>query len=295
MFGRYRKYFYRINRRLGKMLLVKESLEIELRDSIIAQIDTSVSLKEDPSVNDEAKVHELRKAVKRSRALLKLLKPALDDTSYYTMDEILGNSARLLTDQREATVNLRTFINLTTNRKDILSTELRNTVLKGLTEQINQSYNLGQTNFSNQLQNSIVSLIAAKEKILNLPLNAINEKNLSVLMRKTYQKAARLFHDARFSFDTEIIHKWRKYSKHLLFQLKLSPLRNGMMMQQFVRLLERLSDQLGDEHDLAVLENYLLNTFDLTKEYQQQIHLIVAKERMRLQNEAFKLGAKLFA
>lgn len=295
MFGRYRRYFYRFNQRLEKMFLVKENLENELRDLIVSQIDESLTLRNDTGVSDEVRVHELRKAVKRSRAILRLLKPALDESSFYNLDEILGKSARLLTDQREATVNLRTFINISNTTAQPISEDLKNSILEGLSRKINQSYNLSPNNFSSQLYTSLLSLKRVKDKIENITLHPIEDKNLSTLIQKTYQKATKLYNDARFSLDTEIIHKWRRFIKHLLFQLKLSPLHITKNTSNMISMLDDLSDTLGNEHDLAIMEDYLLHNFDFSKDDQQQIHLIVAKERSRLQNKAFKLGAKLFS
>lgn len=295
MFRKNRRYFYRFNRRIKKMLLVKENLEHELRDSIVSQISQSLTLEHDTSISDEVRVHELRKAVKRSRALLRLLKPALDENSFYTLDEILGNSARSIAEHREATVNLRSFINLSSTASHYLPLELRNYILDALTKKINFTYNQSQQNFPNQLHTSLLCLKRVKSKIETTSLHPIDDKNLSAVIKKTYQKTAQLYNDARYSLDTEIIHKWRRFNKHLLFQLKLSPLQTNNNTSNMVVMLEKLSDTLGDEHDLAILENYLRENFELSKEDQQHIHLCISKERSRLQKEAFKLGAKLYS
>ena len=294
MFRKNRRYFYRFNRRIKKMLLVKENLENELRDSIVSQISYSMALEHDTGISDEVRVHELRKAVKRSRALLRLLKPAIDEESFYTIDEILGNSARSIAEQREATVNLRTFINMSCNASGYLPLELRNYILETLTKKIDLIYNQSLHNFPHQLHTSLLYLKRVKSKIETTSLHSINDKDLSALISKTYQKTARLYNDARYSLDTEIIHKWRRFNKHLLFQLKLSPLQTNKNTSNIIVMLEKLSDMLGDEHDLAIMENYLRENFELSKEDQQHIHLCVSKERSRLQKEAFKLGAKLY-
>jgi CHAD domain-containing protein len=127
-----------------------------------------------------------------------------------------------------------------------------------------------------------------------IELQPIENRNLILLIKKTYHKTAKLYNDARSSLDTEIIHKWRRFNKHLLFQLKLSPFRTNNNTSKMISSLEELSDILGAEHDLAIMEDYLKDNFNLSKEDQQQIHLIVSKERSRLQKTAFAIGAKLF-
>ena len=61
-----------------------------------------------------------------------------------------------------------------------------------------------------------------------------------------------------------------------------------------ISLLEKLSDTLGDEHDLAIMEDYLTANFELNEEDRKMLHLCVIKERSHLQKEAFNLGAKLY-
>lgn len=295
MYGRYRWYIYRFNRRIKKMLLVKENLEIELRESIVNQLTNSFTLENDSSASDEVRVHELRKAVKRSRALLRLLKPALDESFFYDIDEMLGKSARLLADQREATVNLRTFINLIHSSADSLPQELKNTILDGLSQKIDHSYNSLPNDFADQLHASLLLLKQVKDKMEKIPLQHIESNNILLLIKNTYQKTAKLYDDARYSLETEIIHKWRRYTKHLLFQLKLSPFHRNLGTRKMISLLEDLSDTLGNEHDLAIMEEYLQENFNLGKDEQQKIHLIVSKERSKLQKYAFAMGQKLFA
>ncbi len=295
MFHRYRRYFYRFNRKLKKMLLVKEKLEVDLQESIVSQITMSIDLGKDDAISDEVKVHELRKAIKRSRALLRLLKPGLQKKSFFSMDELLAKSARKLADQREATVNLRTFINLTNCSNQSFPKDLKNIILEGLSKKINHSYNLSQHNFSVQIQSSLLILKRINSKIEVITLPSLEEKEIANLIKKTYYKTCKLYKDALYSLDTEIIHKWRKFNKHLLFQLKYSPLEHNTKTNEMISLLINLSNILGDEHDLAILEDYLQANFELKEEDQRQIHLLVVKERNQLQKEAFKLGAKLYA
>ncbi len=295
MFHRYRRYFYRFNRKLKKMLLVKENLEVDLRESIISQITRSIDTGNDNKVSDEIRVHELRKAIKRIRALLRLLKPSLAKKSFYSIDEDLGKSARLLADLREATVNLRAFINLTNSSVNSIPGELKNLILQGLSNKINHSYNLSKNNFSTQIQASQRYLKQVKNNIENVSLRPMEDKDITTHIKKTYHKASSLYKDSLHSLDTEIIHKWRKFNKHLLFQLKYSPLEPDRKTGDMISTLISLSETLGNEHDLAIMEEYLQTNFNFIEADKRQLHLIVIKERNRLQKEAFKLGAKLYA
>ena len=277
------------------MLSVKEKLENILRELLVSQITMSIDLGKDDTISDEVRVHELRKAIKRSRALLLLLKPALDEKTYLSLDALFGKSAHLLADQREATVNLQTFINLINNSRDSLPLDLKNQILERLSIKVNHAYNLSLNNLPSQLKTCLLSLNRSKTKILSLPLHQLDEKNLSALLKKSYKKASKLYKDARSSRDTEIIHKWRKLNKHLLYQLKLLPLAKDRKTNSIISILVELSNTLGNEHDLAIMEEYLQANFSFKEEEERQMDLIVLKERNRLQKEAFKLGAKLYA
>ena len=66
-------------------------------------------------------------------------------------------------------------------------------------------------------------------------------------------------------------------------------------MNPIITKLDKITDLLGRDHDLAVLENKLIENFNLSKENIQKIHLVVTKERAKLQKETFRIGEEIFS
>jgi CHAD domain-containing protein len=295
MFGHLKTYLYSLYSKLRRMLLVKADIGLCLRDSVLLQVDDSFEIVSNSRISDEVRVHELRKSIKRGRALLRLLKSSFEENTFYNLDESFAKSGRCLTEHREATVNLQTFINLSSASEGTLPESLRVLILEALSKRINNLYNISRRHYSAQIQACLLHLKMVKEKLECSSLLPINNKLGIDLINKSYQKSAKLYSDAHYTLNTEIIHKWRRYTKILLYQLKLSPLRLDVSFVNMISMLENLTDTFGDEHDTAVMEGYIMSHLDLAHEDKQKIHLMVTSESARLQNQAFLLGRALFS
>ena len=75
-----------------------------LREALVAALHDAQAALRDEALSDEARVHEARKALRRGRAQLALLRPHVDRRSYKRWDVLLALPARLLSVQRDADV-----------------------------------------------------------------------------------------------------------------------------------------------------------------------------------------------
>ena len=90
------------------------------------------------------------------------------------------------------------------------------------------------------------------------------------------------------------LHRWRKELKTLWYQLRLaSPLTTGVA--PFIAELDRLETELGDDHNLVVLEATLRACRDLRsmRAEMRQIDRLAARMRQPLRRRAFALGRRL--
>jgi CHAD domain-containing protein len=101
-------------------------------------------------------------------------------------------------------------------------------------------------------------------------------------VRKAWQRAEAAPHDAH------IMHEWRKKVQRLKYQLRLPyPLARHDQM-------DRLSDCLGEIHDLDLLQEFLQPRESGAGKRAGEIGRAAAASRARLQAEAFALAADLF-
>jgi CHAD domain-containing protein len=93
----------------------------------------------------------------------------------------------------------------------------------------------------------------------------------------------------------ENLHEWRKRSKDVWYHLRILRSVWPEVIEPLVDESHRLSDLLGDDHDLAVLADFLVSDGGAFKEDQvNDIRRLVDERRPQLQAEAFMLGARLF-
>jgi CHAD domain-containing protein len=112
-------------------------------------------------------------------------------------------------------------------------------------------------------------------------------------LRRVYRRGRALHREARSRPRDETLHEWRKQVKHLWYHLELI---ERLCSQDTIRLADdahRLSDLLGDDHDLAVLEKEARGV--LAGEAAAVFSMAVAGRRAQLQADAGELGARLFA
>jgi CHAD domain-containing protein len=128
-----------------------------------------------------------------------------------------------------------------------------------------------------------------------LNIRSLDHSDILNTIEKAYIKSVEAFQDASYKLDTEIIHSWRKQAKTLLIQLKYSPLLPGQKPDNMIATLDNLTELLGKEHDLAVLEETLYSILDPEKEEKQKIHLLISKSRAKLQKKSFEIGKTLFS
>ena len=99
---------------------------------------------------------------------------------------------------------------------------------------------------------------------------------------------------ARATGQSATLHRWRKELKTLWYQLRLArPLMSGVA--PFIAELNRLETELGDDHNLVVLEATLRGCRDLRsmRAEMRQIDRLAARMRQPLRRRAFVLGGRL--
>ncbi len=289
------KYLCIVKNYLKKMLKIPDSTSYSIRDIILREITSSLALQLNSELNSESRIHEYRKSIKRCRSLLRLLKQCINEIDYERLDNKLSEVAEEMTQRREATVNLRTFLKLTQNYQTFVPEDIKKQVIADLTQKLEKAYGMINTDPVKTESSILFHLKALWSDLNNIAIKSSTYSDFIDTIEKTHYKAARLYFDSRNTLDTEIIHKWRKYTKHLLLQMRFTPEIDRTEMEPLLSKLDRISELLGKDHDLAVLETKLKENPILHTENLQTIHLVICKERTIIQKETFKLGEEVFS
>lgn len=195
-------------------------------------------------------VHGARKQLKRARATLRLLRPAIGDEHYRRENTVARDAARPLSKARD--------------------NEVMNEALEGLLKRfgpaasglqvgpLQQSLHKGRAPVAQplpakQLNRTRAALRSSIRRAQRWKPQIGEWDCLATGVKKTYGRARRALRNARTARATDDLHEWRKQTKYLWHQLQaLTPLAIGAV-GELADEFHHLADYLCDEHDLAVL------------------------------------------
>lgn len=198
-------------------------------------------------LGDGEVVHQLRLAMKRLRALLRLLRPALTRKTYRRLDGRCRDFASSLAEARDLEVARNTLEQLLAGAPSPVTGQH---LLMALQPQEGRESAPIRRPCWAALDATLVEL---QEACAALPLDKIDANQLRDALLESYRQSRKGWRAARESADSHRLHQWRKAVKRLLYQNLLLQGGGDSHLQQ----LKKLSDHLGDLHDLDVLEQRL--------------------------------------
>ena len=216
-------------------------------------------------------VHGARKQLKRARATLRLLRPAVGDESYRGENIAARDAARPLSKARDEEALNDTLVRL----EEHFGTAIPRAHVRQSAHEVS----------ARQLTDIKASLKRSMTRAQAWQPDAADWDQIATGLRATYRRGRRAMRTARKDRATDALHEWRKQTKYLWHQLQiLTPLAPGPvggMADEF----HHLADYLGDEHDLAVLRERL----------SASATPLIRRRSEELQDKAFALGERLFA
>ena len=96
--------------------------------------------------------------------------------------------------------------------------------------------------------------------------------------------------------STENLHEWRKRVKDFWHACQIVRPASPKKLKKVAKRAHHLSDLLGDDHDLAVLRDYVEAHPQLFRdgETRSALQALIDRRRQVLQQQAFKVGAGIF-
>jgi CHAD domain-containing protein len=260
------------------------------------QVDRALASLGGKRLTDED-VHDARKHLKKARASLRLLRPALKNTAYRDWNAALRDAARPLSAVRDAKVLLDT-LRMLGDRYGDPAKALR---LDGFRRGLNDH----RTKISRDILSSrgtsltesrrVLHATRAKMERLHIP-RADDWDSVGTGLARSYRNGRRALATARKSAAPDAFHEWRKQVKYLRYQLEvLEPLWPGMI-GELADQAHQLADYLGDEHDLTVLRETALAHGDAFRDPGTLGALLALADRCRsqLREKSLLLGARLY-
>ncbi len=265
----------------------------ELIDHALASID-------DAEAAPHVAVHEVRKDCKKLRGLLRLIRPAVPGL-YKHENAAFRDAAASLSALRDAEAAIETFDALVDHFRANLDTASLAPLRQRL-EGHRAQVAAGSQSLTEQLALTHTALVGARERVPDwaLPSEFADDAGWSLIgpgLRKTYKRGYRAMHKAYAEPSVAAFHEWRKRAKYLRYQLRLVRAAWPPVLKATHKEAKRLGDLLGDDHDLAVLEQVIQDAEELSRgNGREQILLALAAQRsQQLRDAADELGSRLYA
>jgi CHAD domain-containing protein len=204
-------------------------------------------------------VHEARKSLKRLRALLALYQAGLEHEDYRHLDHCYRDIARGLSGTREIQGMLDSLLHLE-SRFGRLG---RNRLLVALRGQLEESRSqvIAKGSAATQSGEGFERALAdAGEQLAALRFAQDNFEIIRPGLEKTY-RAARRWHKRAFEAGSgESFHEWRKaLQRHWRHMQLLTPAWPHELRAR-AQFLRTISETVGQDHDLTVLDGYLVKS-----------------------------------
>jgi CHAD domain-containing protein len=242
---------------------------------------------------DEA-IHSARKRLKKARAGLRLLRPALGARAFRRENHALRDAARPLSELRDARILIEALDTLA-RRAAPAHRKALGTLRERLETQRARARRrtLGS---KRALAPVTRGLRRARRRVRKADPSPSGWSVLGRGVRRVYRAGREAFAVARRSPTVENLHEWRKQTKYLWHEIEmLHPIRPALMTRMADRA-HRLSDRLGDDHDLAVLHRRISAARSgIPRAALAAVLATIERRRKTLQAAAFAIGRDVYA
>lgn len=268
-----------------------ETVEEAFRRIACEQIDRAAADIDDDGMGLHETVHEVRKRCKKIRGLLRLVRPGFE--GYSDENRWFRNRARDVSDVRDATSLLECLDALVERYGDELGQRPFAEVRSWLEHRRDEV--TAHTDAAARLQEIRDQLPAARQRASGWQLSKPGIEAVRAGLEKTYRRARKGMHRAVEEPTAENFHEWRKRTKYYRYHTRLvSPAWPGVM-RALNDEAHRLSDLLGDDHDLAVLRETLVGSDGVSQPLEQSALLALLDRRStELRAWSLTLGRRLF-
>lgn len=201
-----------------------------------------------PASSTGATVHELRKNIKKTRALLRLVRPHFDD--FAVENAALRDAARILGPLREQAVLIATFDRLTAG------TGIAPDRLAALAAALRHDQG-PPPDAASLLHNHADRITEVRTRAGKWPLDAEGFDALQPGIIRSWEAAQKAMRRALRHPDAETLHLWRKRVKDHWYHARLLERIWPQMMAPHIAAADDLGEWLGDARDSTILAEAL--------------------------------------
>lgn len=264
-----------------------EELAAGLKRVLGETLDAAIVALRAPSVEG---IHDARTGLKRARALLRLVRPALGEAMFAAQSERLRAVGRSLSAARDAAVLVEVLDELRERSPEALGDRLHEELRERLVAR-REAAAVSEAS----LRAAMAGIAAAREELRGVAFEGRGFRTLAPGLRAIYAQGLRRYQRARRRPEEARFHALRKRVKDLTYLVALlEPLWPAVLLGMH-ETLKRLGDRLGEDRDLGLLGAAIAGEgFSLPGEV-EPLRAAIEARREVLRAKALPLAARLFA
>ena len=276
----------------------QKSSKSNLRRLARSQLQAAIEELTDSFGDRADAIHDARLRLKKLRSIARLTRTASPD-QFASENAALRDAARALSTQRDQQAMIEALDKLLGHAECewgesgshlAALRELRNRFVESQQEESNGAAR------DRLIQQVADDLRAACERLKEWTSDA-DDRIVVAGFADSYRRARKALRAVVASATAENLHEWRKQIKYHRYQVRLFQEAWPAMLEAHCDELKRLSDFLGDDHDLVLLRQALCDAHaaELSERTLGELAELIERRRCELQAEAIPLGRLLFA
>lgn len=260
------------------------------------QLDDAIKSATDPGMNRDDAVHDVRKRMKKLRAVLRLARDEVGKDVYKRENAWFRGIAKQLAALRETTVRVSIMAKLKSHFAEQLETNVFDTLIANLQGHRDKAHkeNLEQRN---ALEEVVEELHQARGRVNEWPLKREGFSSIAKGVRRVYRRGCRGLKVVVDAPTDANFHEWRKRVKYLWYHVRILEASWPPVMAALSAELDALGDVLGEDHDLAELRAVTLKKPQIADDPSEHEVLLglVTRRQNELRQYAFPLGRRIYA
>jgi CYTH domain-containing protein/CHAD domain-containing protein len=237
-------------------------------------------------------IHGARKDLKKLRGVLRLVRVELGEETFKAENRRYRDAGRLLSGSRDAEVKLETLSALRHRFEGLPGDagERWQAMLESEREALAAAPHGG---IEERIGEATEAIAAGRDAVGGWPLRTDSWALVGPGLAKSYRDGRRAMKRVLADSSAENVHRWRKRAKDLWYQLRILRDAWPQPLGEAVGQAHRLTDLLGDHHDLALLAEDLQSRDGVGD--RGAFEGAIGKRQEELLEQALDIGRRLYA
>lgn len=238
-------------------------------------------------------IHRVRTNLKRLRALLRTIRPHLGDFIYHRENTALRDVARQLAPARDAAVLLETFDAILHATREANLEQHASAIRAALGSPADQT-TPPATPCADSFLTAADRLYRVQKRVARWPLEAQGFGLIAEGLCATYRRGRSEMRIAKDRPDVAHLHEWRKQAKYLWYDVRMLQPACPDLLTTYRKSLKKLTELLGEDHDLASLDQALVALSTRSKLPLDILRCTLHTRRESLHEKIFPRGRRLY-